>query len=172
MLGGSLEEGKGGEGQVEGGGTYPSPAARTCSCRRCLPAPTPRGRTGSETPGTRFHEPCQPLPKKTQTNPQASGIPIDVKRFPSRTQLREDGEKQSEGSLILPGADCGRSASVQSLAWRELGVRRRRRQQRARDVFSLSAFVSPSPPLLSVSGLLRGYWASLRSASPALRGCL
>lgn len=58
MVGGSSEEGRG------VGGTYPSPAARTCSCRRCLPAPTPQGRTGLETPGTRFHEPCQHPPPK------------------------------------------------------------------------------------------------------------
>lgn len=46
-----------GGGQEGGGSTYPSPAARTCSCRRDLPAPPPQGRTGLETPGTRFHEP-------------------------------------------------------------------------------------------------------------------
>lgn len=90
------------------GGTYPSPAARTCSCQRGLPAPTPRGRTGLETPGTRFREPCRPK------NSQASGIPIDVKMFPSTTQLRKD-EKRNKvrkvSSFQQPAADRARASS-------------------------------------------------------------
>lgn len=85
--------------------------------------------------------------------------------LPLNTQLGKNGKKSSEESIILPGADCGQSASVPRLETNGSVAA-------ARDVFSLSAFrVSvPSPPVMS--GLLRGYWASLRSASPALRGCL
>lgn len=40
-------------------GTYPSPAARTCSYQSVLPVLNPWSKTGLETLGTRFHEPCQ-----------------------------------------------------------------------------------------------------------------
>lgn len=142
------------------GGTYPSPAARTCSCQRGLPAPTPRGRTGLETPGTRFREPCRPK------NSQASGIPIDVKMFPSTTQLRKDEKKKNkvrkESSFQQLAADRASSHSPRD-KWDCGGV--------GRCFLTLCLCVSvPSPPVMS--GPLRGYWASLRSASPAPRGCL
>lgn len=136
-----------------GGGTYPSPAARTCSCQRGLPAPTPRGRTGLETPGTRCREPCRP--KKPTKNSQAAGIPIDVKMFPSTMQLHQNVKKKTQNN----NHEVRKVASFQQLA--ADGARASSHSPGDKwdcgggagggsgDVFSLSAFVSPSPPLLS-----------------------
>lgn len=44
------------------GGTYPGPAARTCSCQSVLPELNPWSKKGLEKLKTQFHGPCQSNP--------------------------------------------------------------------------------------------------------------